>query len=83
VDDNLIAVAVGKLYDNVLDGGLTKLLENIDVQGIVERKLNEMDVKDLEKLVMSVMKKELGSIVNLGALIGLILGIIMDLVQFI
>jgi uncharacterized membrane protein YheB (UPF0754 family) len=83
VDDQIIASAVGKLYDNVMDGGLTKLLENIDVQGIVENKLNEMDVKDLEKLVMSVMKKELGAIVNLGALIGFLLGIIMDLIQFI
>ena len=53
------------------------LTESIDVCAIVEEKINAMDVKEREKLVLSVMKKELNAIVNLGALIGLILGIIM------
>ena len=43
----------------------------------MEQKINDMDVKELEKLVLSVMKKELNAIVWLGALIGFILGIIM------
>lgn len=42
----------------------------------VEQKIRDMDVKTLEELVMSVMKRELKMIVNLGALIGLILGCI-------
>jgi uncharacterized membrane protein YheB (UPF0754 family) len=33
-----------------------------------------MDVLEMEKLVLSVMKKELNAIVNLGALIGLLIG---------
>ena len=33
-----------------------------------------MDVAEFERLVMSVMKHELGMIVNLGALIGLVIG---------
>jgi uncharacterized membrane protein YheB (UPF0754 family) len=77
IDEKVIAQIVGKIYDEVISGGISRLLDNIDIQGIVEKKLNDMDVKDLEKLVLSVMKKELKSIVNLGALIGFVLGIIM------
>ena len=36
-----------------------------------------MDVLEAEELLLSVMKKELNAIVNLGALIGFILGIVM------
>ena len=35
-----------------------------------------LDVKELEVLILSVMKHELGMIVNLGALIGFILGLV-------
>ena len=35
-----------------------------------------MDVMELENMVLSVMKKELNTIVNLGALIGFVIGIL-------
>ena len=42
----------------------------------MEDKIVSMDVKELEVLILSVMKHELGMIVNLGALIGFILGLV-------
>ena len=42
---------------------------------MVEKKINDMDVEEMERLVQSVMKKELSTIVNLGALIGFVLGL--------
>ena len=39
-------------------------------------KINSMDVMEMEKLVLQVMKKELDAIVNLGAVIGLVLGLV-------
>ncbi|MCF0122932.1 MAG: DUF445 family protein, partial [Ruminiclostridium sp.] len=39
-------------------------------------KVNSMSVEQLEDLVMSVMKNELQAIINLGALIGAVIGII-------
>lgn len=51
-------------------------VEKINVSAVVEEKVKQMDVKELEKLCMSVMKKELSAVVNLGALIGLLLGIV-------
>ena len=55
---------------------MDKILSLIDVSQIAEDQINQMDVLELEKLILSVMKKELNAIVNLGALIGLILGLI-------
>lgn len=43
---------------------------------MIEEKINEMKVEELEKMVLTVMKKELDAIVNLGALIGGILGVL-------
>ena len=48
----------------------------IDIAAVVEDKINRMDVREFEKLVLSVMKKELQAVVNLGALIGFVIGLI-------
>ena len=53
-----------------------QVLETIHVSEIVEQKINEMEVEELERLVLSVMKHELRTIVNLGALIGFVIGIL-------
>lgn len=58
------------------DSGLEPLMERINIAGIIEDKINAMDVADFEDLVMSVMKNELNAIVNLGFFIGLIIGIV-------
>ena len=50
------------------------MMKQLDIQGLVEEKINQMDVLELEKLVLTIMKKELDTIVNLGALVGFILG---------
>lgn len=65
-----------KIYENLIRSKLGIALEQIDVKTIVENKIVEMDVLELEQLVLSVMKKELTGIVNLGAIIGLLIGIL-------
>lgn len=50
--------------------------EKADIGGIVRRKIESMDAAQLEDLVMSVMKRELRAVINLGALLGAIIGAI-------
>ena len=50
------------------------IVSHIDVSGIIETKLLEMDSKEIEDLSLSVVKRELHYIVLLGALIGIIIG---------
>lgn len=71
-----IRKGISGLYDKMLGDKIAEIINAFDVCGIVEEKIKAMDVKELEELIMSVMKHELGMIVNLGALIGFILGLI-------
>lgn len=77
VEEQTVREVAGKLYECAVNAAVGELAECVDISAIVEAKINDMDVKELEKLVLSVMKKELNAIVNLGALIGLILGVVM------
>ncbi len=65
-----------KCYESFVENELEKVVAKIDISSIIETKIDEMDVLELEDLIMSVMKKELGAVVNLGAIIGLALGVI-------
>ena len=53
-----------------------EILNSIDVKGIVSQRIESMGMDELEELVMSVMKQELQAVINLGALIGAIIGTI-------
>ena len=48
----------------------------MDIASMGSQKIEDMEVEQLEDMVMEVMSKELTTIVNLGALIGFILGLI-------
>ena len=50
------------------------VLKNVDISAMIEDKINDMKTEELEKVVLTALKKELDTIVNLGALIGFILG---------
>ena len=54
---------------------LPQVLDVMKLSEIVEERINAMDVMEVEELMLSIMKKELGAVINLGALIGLILGL--------
>lgn len=66
---------VTDFYHYGVDTIFNKVVKNFNIAGIIEEKINHMSVEELEKLVFAVMKKELDVIVNLGALIGALLGI--------
>lgn len=63
-----------KAYRGAVKSAVPALIDRINVSGMIEEKVNDMSNEQLEELVLSVMKRELNLIVNLGALIGLILG---------
>lgn len=76
VQQGKIDAAVSSVYQKAVDRALDKLFDNLNISDMIEEKINEMDMDELEKLTLSVMKKELETIVNLGAVIGLILGLL-------
>lgn len=76
LDTDILDAAVEKIFDSVVSKGTGMISEYIDIPAIVEEKINQMDVGELEELVMQVMKNELQTVINLGALIGAVIGII-------
>lgn len=64
------------IYRNAVCKAAKDIIGNLNISNIIKEKINEMDIDELEELVLTVMKKELDTIVNLGALIGFLLGII-------
>ncbi len=70
-----IRTVIGVIYEKLISGVGDRFSEVLDISAAVESKVAAMSVKETEALCMQVMKKELNTIVNLGALIGFVLGI--------
>ena len=68
--------AVSEVYHNAVNIAVDELFSMINISKIIEDKINAMNMDQLEGIVLKVMKKELDTIVNLGAVIGLLLGIV-------
>ena len=65
-----------ELYEKIVVNRLPSVLSKINIEKIIRDKINSMDIVELENLVLKVMRKELNAIVNLGAIIGFILGMV-------
>lgn len=64
------------LYEDLLEEHLEGMVKSLKLSKVVEDRVNAMAVEEVEELVLTIMKKELGAVVNLGAVIGLLLGLI-------
>lgn len=76
LEETVLQSVLSAMIQRLLKNSISKVLDTLDIQKTVETKIDEMSIDELEDLVMTVMKKELNTIVNLGALIGLILGLV-------
>ena len=65
-----------KAYENLVNTKASEFFKAINISKIVSEKIKAMDVLELEKLLLNIMKKELNALVNLGAIIGFILGLL-------
>lgn len=65
-----------KLYRYVITSRLPRILEAVNISNMVERRIQEMDMDEVEGIILEVMHKELRAIVWLGALLGCIMGTI-------
>lgn len=68
--------AAARLYTGAAASFTDALLSSVDISALVEARVNAMSVEDIEELVMSVMKHELNAVISLGALIGIVIGLL-------
>ena len=74
ITKNVISILAEKIYRETVNSRADDIVSMFPIAEIVEEKINGMDAAELEALVLSVMKNELGVVVNLGALIGFVIG---------
>lgn len=68
--------AILSIYRTIILEHLPRILSTINISKIVEDRINEMDMKDLEPLIFDIMDKELKAIVWFGAGLGTLIGCI-------
>ena len=76
-----VRAAASQLFMRAAADAIDPLLASVDIPAMVEARVNAMSVVEVEELVMSVMKHELNAVINLGALIGIVIGLLNLLVQ--
>lgn len=64
------------VYKRAVSEHIEEVLQAIDAGTVVKDTINSMDNRQIEDLVLMAMKNELGAVVNFGALIGLVIGLL-------
>lgn len=65
-----------EMYSNFVENNADAVVKQFRIREIIEKRIEGMSNEALEQLVLSVMKHELGMIVNLGAVIGALIGVL-------
>lgn len=76
LDDEKIRSALTDAYRRFISENIEPVMLHINVAEMITEKINAMPIEKVETLVINMMKKELGTIVNLGAVIGFVLGLV-------
>ena len=63
------------IYERTAVNNLPSILRALNFSKIVQDRINAMPVEQVEELVLYIMEKELAAVVNIGALIGFVLGL--------
>lgn len=74
--DEILNNEVPKAVNEISADLLNKAKENVDIQKIVEEKINELDLEQLEDIIIKVAKKELKHIEILGLVLGSVIGVL-------
>lgn len=65
---------VWDIYSEFVERKSTSLLSAFNIAGVVEQKIIDYDLEELENLILSIMQKELHAIIYLGGFLGIIMG---------
>ena len=69
-----------KAYGSLVKSSLPRMLESLNIRRIIENRINEMDMEETERLIISIMDKELKALVWFGVLLGFVMGFVTNLV---
>jgi len=74
--DNVIEGEVERFFQGTFPQFAANIKDNIPIAAMIEEKINQLDIRQLENLILTIAKNELKHIEYLGGVIGLIIGLI-------
>jgi len=82
-DTEKLEALLVSFYHTLVKRYADAVVDHVHLERIVEKKINAMDPRELEALLLMVMKKELNALVWLGVPIGFVMGLITTLINWI
>jgi len=64
------------IYEDAITKKLEDVLDAVGIAGVVSSRINDFELKELENIVTTLMRKELNALIWLGGLLGFIMGFI-------
>lgn len=77
---DIVEVEIKKSIDDLSRDLIIKANERINIQKMVENKITELDLYELEDIILKIAKKELKHIEVLGLVLGFLIGIIQGII---
>lgn len=74
-EEEIVAIVWDK-YISFIEKKSQSMIRELNLQQIVEEKINGYDVNQLEQIILSISKKELNALVWLGGLLGMLMGFV-------
>lgn len=71
-----IRLLIEKIYEKFMTDHSRQAAELFDIAALTEKKIIEFDARDVEKLVYATIRKEMQAVVNLGGVLGVIIGFV-------
>lgn len=66
-------------FNRLIKDNIKTITSALDIPTMVEKRINELDILEVEQLILSVVDKELKAIIWLGAFLGMVMGFLMPL----
>ncbi len=63
-----------KVFEDIINSRLDSILEAVDISAIINDKINQLDLLELEGIIMTLIRRELNALIYLGGLLGVIMG---------
>jgi uncharacterized membrane protein YheB (UPF0754 family) len=78
--DDIVEQEISATVTDLSEELVNRATDRINIQKMIEDKINELDLEKLEDIILSIAKKELKHIEVLGLILGFLIGIIQGLV---
>lgn len=76
-----ITETLNRGFHNLTNTHLPDIITTMNISSIVEEQINSFEVEETERLILEIARKELAAITWVGALLGIIIGLLTPLIQ--